>query len=392
MLVLTVVTYYLAGNGKINNFPTYFAALAFLPFVIIRPDCFSTFNKPILLMTLIFLLYLCSSAYWSSGTSATILAKYPGYFFLLISFILGITLMSSQFPSFLKWLLVIGILSATISSIYSMFLYLTLPDYQPLIQQRLYSLGRLHNPVIASVSYGMAVTLCANFLLMHVGRIRILWAACLALLLFAILLTETRSVWFGLMVSLPVALFLQENMSIKRKMAALFAGYGIMFLAGWSTWSMGYWEEMFHRGTSYRPEIWLTTIQNTLGSHLFFGNGIVTSSELIISGYDFQHPHSIYISTFFYGGLVGLGLLVLLIATCFWQVLKVRLSPLAILAVSSLSYSAVVFFFDGDRLLTKVDFMWIAFWLPVALCLISTLKNGVIEINSEHGPDTLEYI
>ncbi len=392
MLVLTVVTYYLAGNGKINNFPTYLAALAFLPFVIIRPDCFSTFNKPILLLILIFLFYLCSSAYWSSGTSVTILAKYPGYFFLLITFILGIALMSSQFPSFLKWLLVIGILSATISSIYSMILHMTLPDYQPLIDKRLYSLGRLHNPVIASLSYGMAVTLCANFLLMHVGRIRILWAACLALLLFAILLTETRSVWFGLMVSLPVALFLQENISIKRKMTILFAGYGIMLLVMWSTWSMGYWEEMFHRGTSYRPEIWLTTIQNTLGSHLFFGNGIVTSSELIISGYDFQHPHSIYISTFFYGGLIGLGLLVLLIATCFWQVLKVRLSPLAILAVSSLSYSAVVFLFDGDRLLTKVDFMWIAFWLPIALCLISTVKNGVIEINSEHGPDTLEYI
>ena len=392
MLVLTVVTYYLAGNGKINNFPTYLAALAFLPFIVVRPDCFSTFNKPILFLTLIFLFYLCSSAYWSSGTDVAILAKYPGYFFLLITFVLGIALMSSQFPSFLKWLLVVGILSATISSIYSMLLYLTLPDYQPLPQKRLYSLGRLHNPVIASLSYGMAATLCANFLLMQAGRIRILWAVCLFLLLVAITLTETRSVWFGLVVSLPVALFLQENMSIKRKVMIFFTGCSLLLFIGWSTWFMGFWEEMFHRGVSYRPEIWLTTIQNTLGTNPLFGNGIVTSSELMIDGFDFQHPHSIYISTFFYGGLTGLVLLLLLIATSFWEVLKVRLSPLAILAASSLSYSAIVFLFDGDRLLTKVDFVWIAFWLPIALCLISTLKNSAIEIDSEQSADSLEYI
>jgi hypothetical protein len=27
-------------------------------------------------------------------------------------------------------------------------------------------------------------------------------------------------------------------------------------------------------------------------------------------------------------------------------------------------------FFDGDRLLEKVDYLWVVFWLPVALTLI----------------------
>ncbi len=391
MLVLTVVTYYLAGNGKINNFPTYLAALAFLPFIIVRPDCFSSFNKPILSLIIIFLLYLCTSVYWSNNTSGIVLAKYAGYFFLLITYVLGIALMSSQFPSFLKWLLVISILSATISSIYSMFLYLALPDYQPLIEKRLYSLGRLHNPVIASLSYGMAATLCANFLLIHIGRIRVLWAICLVILLLAIMLTETRSVWFGLIISLPVALLLQENLGSRRKITVLLSAFGILVVLGSGTWAMGYWDEILHRAYSYRPEIWLTTIQNTLATNLLFGNGIVTSSDLTFDGYYFQHPHSIYIATFFYGGVVGLGLLLLLIATCFWQVLKVRLSPLAILATSSLSYAAVVFFFDGNRLLTKVDFVWIAFWLPVALCLIATLRNGAIDIDWKQESGATEY-
>jgi O-antigen ligase len=238
----------------------------------------------------------------------------------------------------------------------------------------------------------MAVTLCVNFLLIQPGRIRILWTACLGLLLSAIILTETRSVWFGLMVSLPLALFLQENMDLKRKVKVFFIGSGLLLFIGWITWYMGYWDEMIHRGVSYRPQIWLTTIQNTLGTNLLFGNGIVTNSELMIDGYDFQHPHSIYISTFFYGGLAGLVLLLLLIATSFWEVLKVRLSPLAILAASSLSYAVTVFLFDGDRLLTKVDFVWIAFWLPISLCLISTLKNSAIEIDWEQSADSLEFL
>jgi hypothetical protein len=51
-----------------------------------------------------------------------------------------------------------------------------------------------------------------------------------------------------------------------------------------------------------------------------------------------------------------------------------------------------VFLFDGDRLLTKVDFVWIAFWLPISLCLISTLKNSAIEIDWEQSADSLEFL
>lgn len=381
MLVLTIVTYYLAGNGKINNFPTYLAALAFLPFVFVRPDFFSKFNKPLLSLIIIFLFYLCLSSLWSRDVDSLILLKRPGYFFLLITFIFGMAMTCNLYPSFLKWLLVITILSATISSIYSIFLYFLLPDYQPLIEKRLYSLGRLHNPVIAALSYGMAATVCISCLLIHSGRVRVLWIICLAILLLAITLTETRSVWAGLMVSIPVAVFLQDSLSSRRKLAIVGTALGAMFLLAIITWQAGFWDEVLHRATSFRPEIWLTTIQNTLSTNVFFGNGIATSSKLIIAGTSFQHPHSLYIATFFYGGMVGLGLLLLLIGRTFFEVMKIERSPLIILAASSLAFAVVALLFDGNRLLVKVDFLWIVFWFPVSLCLAATSGEGVININ-----------
>jgi len=314
------------------------------------------------------------------NASPLLVAKYFGYAFLLVSFVLGIAVISSQYAEFLKWLLVVTVLSATISCGYSIFLYFYLPDYQPLVEERLYALGRLRNPVIAALSYGIAATICANLALLHTRWMRFLWSICFLLLLAGILFTETRSVWVGLIVSIPASVILQKGISPKSKAVMVGSFFAIAVITIVSTWLAGYWDEVLHRSMSFRPEIWMKTLQDTYQANLIFGNGIASNSELIIGELTFQHAHSIYFSTFFYGGLVGVLLLLVLIGACFNELVKLSVAPIVVLALSTFLFAISSLFIDGDRLLEKIDFHWLVFWLPVALCLVATSKGSVNHI------------
>jgi|TARA_B100002003_G_scaffold241423_1_gene263110 O-antigen ligase len=372
MIALSVVTYFLATNGKINNFPTYLAALAFIPFIAIRPGYVVSLSRPIIPLIIVFLLYLVLSATWSENTRPILVATYLGYAFLLASFVLGIGVISNQYPDFLKWLMVLTVLSATISCCFSIFLYFWLPDYHPLIEERLYSLGRLRNPVIGALSYGVAATICANLALVHARWMRFLWSACLAILLLGILFTETRSAWVGLIISIPACVMLQREISVRAKYSMLVTFFLILTVTMIATWLMGYWDEVLHRALSFRPEIWLKAVRDTTQENLILGKGIASSSRLLIDGISHHHPHSIYVSTFFYGGLTGALLLVTLISACLKELIKKDFTPLVILALSTLLYAVSTLMIDGNRLLEKIDFHWLVFWLPVALCLVAT--------------------
>jgi O-antigen ligase len=139
-----------------------------------------------------------------------------------------------------------------------------------------------------------------------------------------------------------------------------------------ATWLMGYWDEVLHRALSFRPEIWLKAVRDTTQENLILGKGIASSSRLLIDGISHHHPHSIYVSTFFYGGLTGALLLVTLISACLKELIKKDFTPLVILALSTLLYAVSTLMIDGNRLLEKIDFHWLVFWLPVALCLVAT--------------------
>ena len=376
MLVLTIVCYYLAANGKINNFPTYLAAIAFLAFIIIRAEILASFRPRIVLPMIVFLVYLVASAAWSDNASPLLVAKYAGYAFLLIAFVFGIGITGSQYPDFLKWLLIFIVLSATISCAYSIYLYFLLPDYHPLIEERLYALGRLRNPVIAALSYAMPATICANLMLMHSKWMRFLWSICFAILLAGILLTETRSAWAGLIVSVAACVALQKSLSTGNKLMILGTFFALIMATVVITFSAGYWSEVLHRASSFRPEIWMKTLQDTYQVNLLFGHGVASNSELTISGLTFQHAHSIYFSTFYYGGLLGAFLLLVLIYFCFRELIKADLTRPVILALSTFLFAVISLSIDGDRLLQKVDFHWIVFWLPVALCLLATGRGA----------------
>ena len=133
----------------------------------------------------------------------------------------------------------------------------------------------------------------------------------------------------------------------------------------------GFTELMLKRSTSFRPEIWQATITQWLNGNLMLGAGIQTAFDLYIAPNKFMHPHSLYLSTLYYGGILGLGLLLMSIGRLFWVLLHKADLDVKTYALPLLVFGLVTLLFDGNRLVAKVDFLWLCFWLPVALTLLA---------------------
>ena len=88
-----------------------------------------------------------------------------------------------------------------------------------------------------------------------------------------------------------------------------------------------------------------------------------------------RHPHNLYVSTMFYGGVFGIGGLILLMMISTGATLESN-HPARWLTLSLLTYGFAVLMFDGNRLISKIDFIWLVFWLPLRLRRSSNWKKG----------------
>jgi len=116
-----------------------------------------------------------------------------------------------------------------------------------------------------------------------------------------------------------------------------------------------------------RDLIWASSIEKTNESP-FIGLGISTDERIVSTNMRrYEHPHSILTSTYHYGGLLAVILLICLIASSASGSNVLARTELWIIASSLLVYSLVALSFDGNQLLTKVDQTWVTFWLSLAI-------------------------
>ncbi len=361
-LALTAVLYFLAENGRINAFATYLVAIATLVMLLIGQIDWRRINEPVFLSAVVFLFFLAASAAWASGEETILLLS--GYGVLIISFLIGIQYCAERIPAFLTRFQIILVSCATLSALISLQLHFALPDYQPLNEPRLFGFGRLGNPVISAVSYGFAVV-CAVNLAMHAkrGLTHALVLAAVVVLMTAIVLSGTRVVWLALGFAVGIAA------GIQAKRYALPVFFGVFALVGLLALFITGWDELSRRALSFRPEIWHEYFSRTIDTNLLFGLGSGTGSKWLTDVETFKHAHSVFVSTFYYGGLVALILLLTLLGLCTFRLLNAASSSTRDLGISTLVFGITVGLFDGDTLLTKIDQQWWLVWFPVALVL-----------------------
>ena len=155
-------------------------------------------------------------------------------------------------------------------------------------------------------------------------------------------------------------------------------------------------DSMIARGDSYRLDIWFATFQNP-PSPILFGEGAVTSfqdtpagqSAYQKVGYPVWHPHNLFISTYFFSGIVGFVLLFLVLALAFFRIASscvgrsVKLLMAAFLLLVVLLNAS-----EGHRVVVSPDPIWALFWIPVVFLAIACRKS-CLDVVAEHSHEVV---
>ncbi len=312
------------------------------------------------------LLYLSLSVFWSSEWELRDFGSQFVRFLLVCSFVIGVAEVRLR-GQIQRWLrrtmtLVGGgvILAAVINHV-----------VWPPEDGRLNGLGQLDTHVIAALIYGIVAVLALQAVLREQAIFwRITGVVTILIAAYAIWGSDSRNAWVSVVFGLAV-LLLAERLADRQRFVTSIVSVallgGAILVALFSVESTR--ALLLPRGTSFRPEIWDLAMARILDGHLLFGLGINTPSDFNLGVTQILHPHNIYLSVMYQGGLFGLGLFVLVI----WKTLRELLLHYeeadAKLALGILAVALPAYLLDGHELLDKIGSTWFLIWLPVAIAV-----------------------
>ena len=236
---------------------------------------------------------------------------------------------------------------------------------------RLVGLGQLDNNVVAALIFGVVLILVTAQALREPN---VLWrrssAFGVVVVAAAVLLSESRNGQIGAVLGVGT-LLIAHRVPDRQRFAVAVLGMGVILVAGLAALIANEASQtlVLPRGDSYRPAIWLATLSAVMDGGLWFGRGILTDDTLVTAAGEFPHPHNMYLSVLFQGGLVGVALFATLIAAVVRTLFDHYPNRDAKLALGILGLALPAWLLDGHELIDKVGMTWFLFWLPVAISL-----------------------
>jgi len=245
--------------------------------------------------------------------------------------------------------------------------------YDPILGTRLgfTSFGVTKNPNTIGFVFG-ATTLLAYAWWLESKGWRQAVGRCLLLLLngSAVLATQSRGPILALAFTLGLGFAVYRGPSRKWKTHAI---AGLLLLGGftvaierqiipnrWDSASMA---------SSLRPEIWHHVVSKSLEEHLFFGQGLVKTTRIIVTGEEARlpfthHAHNAYIDALYWTGLIGF----LLMCAHMVYVLRhwscsPRMLPLFLWFLFGCSTALV----DRPGFFEHLTPHWFVYWIPAGL-------------------------
>ncbi|MDA0271791.1 MAG: O-antigen ligase family protein [Proteobacteria bacterium] len=385
-LLLTLAGVFVLPHGRANNFPTYlvFVLLAVTPSL--RQSALAVMRGGLWWFCVLLTVFLAASSLWSTDVvPREVISRFVDAG-LTLAFIVALGICTRE-PEYLRALCLLIVIAAVGNALFALshhvdpftgtINYNRLPLYG--------SAGRMRNPVLTGICYAAVMQICLAFLTQrHVSLHTFVAVGAVSVLLFATLLTKSRGALIGFSVSVLVfvGLWLRSEVMTFRRLGFL-AGLMSMILLIYAvlpTDELAADREFAvpdlvdlnqvdptRRGLSYRDHIWREALAR-IGERPIVGRGIATPFAIRgIDDREFRHPHNFYLSTAFYGGGVALLFLVGLLVNALGRIDEIEAGFRRNLAGLLLVFALVVFAIDGDRVLVKVDFIWLLFWFPVGI-------------------------
>jgi O-antigen ligase len=266
----------------------------------------------------------------------------------------------------------------------------------PFPDTRLLGSGLLKLVFRPSSMYGIVVIACTYFVLhQRAVKTKLLYLGPLLASFSYVLLAQSRSTLLSLVV---VMIALQLSMWLLHKedrrnytnrllivMVLIFAASAV-FLRVYPE----YFKLAFLRKISYqvRLDIWghlLVRIKNAP----WFGHSLIADPRTEVIGVVWLHPHSVYVATLLYGGIVGLLLLMAVVISGLWQGFGRARQSINLVAACMVLYGALCIVPNGNMLIHHPKPFWLFFWFPLALVVASELPghplHGEFEIPKGGG-------
>ncbi|SDT95286.1 O-antigen ligase family protein [Halopseudomonas salegens] len=244
----------------------------------------------------------------------------------------------------------------------SVAIYFFSGDYVP--GQRVVELpNRLAGSILTSMLIVCFLGLLLPLLLARMSYVELVLAILSAFLVIGFIL-QSRSGLVGMLVVLAVVFgcFGYKAAWLKRLLLLMLA----VAMAGLFVWllkSSAVAAELLTREDSGRFELWREYWLAWQSCGWFFGCGFTIEDSVIIrENYEIYHPHNIFLTFGFYGGLSTLTLF-LLTACCALVVSWRRRDPW----FGYLLLALIMLMFDGGSPLGSPDELWLLVWLPIMM-------------------------
>ena len=363
LIVLCFVSVLLLRTQSGASYATYLLAIAMLVTINQWNDVFSV---RLMWGTVVLLLYLALTSFWSNpfvGREAfSIFSRAFLVFFFVVAF--AECQLRGQLQ---RWL---GRAMAVVGSIATLAAIIVFVVSDP-ADGRLNGLGQLDTHVIAALVYGVVLIFVLDTLVREQSLRWKSFAVISGILITcAVLLSDSRNAWVSVLIGVGVFMLAHATRDRQRFLAGI-AAMGVVFgvlLAGLLANDVSR-EVLLPRGDSFRSIIWSSVVSEVIQQGPLFGLGILTDNDVRAGGNTFIHPHSMYLSVLFQGGLVGLTLFAVVVIGTLRVLLRHYDSSDAKLALGVLGIALPAYLLDGHELIDKVGSTWLLFWLPVAISL-----------------------
>lgn len=331
-----------------------------------------------------FLGVIIATSLFGDGVSGSLLWKNIRYVAAVLVFITIVAHLASRDGDFLRllflWLAPVAALAA-IRDV-GTFSHWSVTEMLTVRLQGTKGLSLYYNSNVVGLMYAMP---CVGAVAMMATRRLRSWQFVLLfvsalVLLAAVLLSGSRGSLMAALGGIGVAVLLAANWRIAVAVAALLA---IAAVAALLTPLAG---ELVQRKDSLRFELWpvylhMVTLKPWLGYGLAFDTRVI-----LPSGMEVMNGHNIFMCAAVRGGVIAalaLAAVVLAAAASGWRAFRKsgEVTALALLA-SCLAASAV----DYEIIPSDLSYLYILFWLPVAICLGAALATLRVPVQRPAAP------
>lgn len=363
LIVLCFVSVLALSSQSAASYPSYLLAISMALSISRWHDVFRT---QLLWIIVALLGYLCLSSFWSDPFSWRETAGIFARGLLVFTFVVAMA--ECQLRGDVQlWLGRTLAIAGFIAAVAAMVAY----GIEPPADGRLSGLGQLDNSVVVGLIFGAVLILLVEIVIADPVRIwRLLAIAGAITVGLAIYLSGSRNAWISAFVGMLVLVFSSRIRDPQRFVAAFLAllvVLAVMLVALLGNESGR--DLLLPRGDSFRLDIWAEVFERVMAHAPLFGLGIATPDQVTLEGLTFSHPHSMYLATYFQGGVLAFSLFLAVIVASLLHLFGHYAERSAKLALGLMTMALTSYLFDGHELVDKVGETWFLFWLPVGISL-----------------------